>query len=331
MPHLLLLCSATPAMRERLERRFTVHDGRSGNDLSGRPGTGDLEAVLAAHAHEIEAVLTDGHLGVAPAVTDRLERLAIVSCYGVGYDNIDASALAKRGVVVTHTPDVLNDEVADTAVALLLAATRRIVHHDRYVRDGRWRAEGAPPLTRGLSGKTVGMVGFGRIGQTIARRLETFGCRIVYHARSPRDVAFTHFPDLVTMANESDVLVVITPGGAATHHLVGREALDALGPEGTLVNVARGTVVDEAALVAALAEGRLGAAALDVFEREPHVPRRLLGMENVVLAPHVGSATVETRRAMGDLAVDNLLDFAAKGTVRTRVPESHGIARTGDA
>ena len=326
MTDLLLISGTTKPVRERLEGRFSVHEGPLGKDLSGKTGAGDIEAVLKEHGESIEAVFTDGHLGVPARVVERLPRLKIISCYGVGYDNIDAEAAAARGIVVTHTPDVLNDEVANTAIALLLATTRRIVQYDRYVREGRWEAEGAPPLTRGLRGKTVGMVGFGRIGQTIAEKLAVFGANVVYHARSDKGVANRYYPDLEEMARDADVLVVITPGGPETRHLVSRAVIDALGPEGTLVNVARGTVVDEAALVEALEAGRLGAAGLDVFEEEPKVPDALKRMDNVVLAPHVGSATVETRAAMGDLAVDNLVDFFDSGTVRTPVPECRDIA-----
>ena len=328
MTDLLLISSTTKPMRERLDARFTVHEGQTGKDLSGKPGGGDLDRVLAGHGEAIEAVFTDGHLGVPAKVVDALPNLKIVSCYGVGYDNIDAKAAAERGIVVTHTPDVLNDEVANTAIALLLAATRRIVPYDRYVREGRWETEGAPPLTRGLSGKTVGMVGFGRIGQTIAEKLAVFGCTVVYHARSDKGLAQRYYADLEEMARDADVLVVITPGGPETRHLVSGAVIEALGPDGTLVNVARGTVVDEAAMVAALENGRLGAAGLDVFEREPKVPDALKRMDQVVLTPHVGSATVETRAAMGDLAVDNLVDFFDHGTVRTPVPECRKIAKT---
>ena len=327
MPELLLLSSVTPPMHEQLEASFTVHDGRSGTDLSGKPGDGDLDGALRDHGERIEAVFTDGHLGVAPDVLERLPDLKMISCYGVGYDNIDARACAERGIVVTHTPDVLNDEVANTAVALLLATDRRIVAYDRYIREGRWKSEGAPPLTRGLRAKTVGMVGFGRIGQTIAGKLEAFGADVVYHARSGKNVSQRFYGDLVEMARDSDILVVITPGGPATRHLVSRDVIEALGPEGTLVNVARGTVVDEAAMVEALGDGTLGAAGLDVFEREPDVPDALLALDNVVLTPHIGSATRETRAAMGQLAVDNAVEFFRDGTVRTPVPECREIAK----
>ena len=326
MTDLLLISGTTRPVRERLDARFTVHKGALGKDLTGKSEGESVDAILADRAEAIEAVFTDGHLGVPQAVVERLPNLRIISCYGVGYDNIDAQAAAARGIVVTHTPDVLNDEVANTAIALLLATTRRIVAYDRYIREGRWENEGGAPLTRGLRGKRVGMVGFGRIGQTIADKLAVFGCDVAYHARSNKGLENEYFADLVEMARASHVLIVITPGGPETRHLVSREVMEALGPEGTLVNVARGTVVDEEAMVELLRDGKLGAAGLDVFEREPKVPDALFEMENVVLAPHIGSATVETRAAMGDLAVDNLIDFFDHGTVRTPVPECRDIA-----
>ena len=321
MTEILLISSMTEPMRERLEEHFTVHDAREMDDVDG---------FLAENGERIEAAFTDGHLGVKPEIMDRLPNLKMITCYGVGYDNIDAEACAKRGIVVTHTPDVLNDEVANTAIALLLATDRRIVAYDRYIREGRWEKEGGPPLTRGLRDKVVGMVGFGRIGQTIADKLAVFGATVVYHARSDKGLPRRYYGDLEAMARDADILVVITPGGSETRHLVSKAVIEALGPEGTLVNVARGTVVDEDAMVDALVEGRLGAAGLDVFDAEPHVPERLFALDNVVLTPHVGSATRETRAAMGGLAVDNVVSFFRDGTVKTPVPECRDIAKTVD-
>jgi lactate dehydrogenase-like 2-hydroxyacid dehydrogenase len=281
----------------------------------------DRAAFLATRGAGIVAVVTDGHWGVPPEVMAALPDLRVISSYGVGYDAIDAAAAAARGILVAHTPDVLNDEVADTAILLWLAVSRRLLAADRWVRSGDWERKGAFPLTRTVQGRTVGILGMGRIGRTIARRAEAFGARILYHARSLKDVPHEYVPDLVAMARAADVLICITPGGAGTRHLVNAGVLEALGPEGILVNVARGSVVDEAALVAALEAGRLGGAGLDVFEAEPHVPEALRRMENVVLTPHVGSATVETRAAMGDLVCANLERFLADGTVLTPVPE----------
>jgi lactate dehydrogenase-like 2-hydroxyacid dehydrogenase len=243
---------------------------------------------------------------------------------GVGYDGVDVAAAKARGVKVTHTPDVLNDEVADTAIGLMLCAARQLPAADRYVRSGKW-LEGPMPLARKMSGARLGIVGMGRIGKTIAGRALAFGMSIAYTARSAKaDVPYRYEPDIVALARESDFLVVITPGGAGTRKLVNAEVLAALGNKGILVNVARGSVVDEAALVAALVSGTLGGAALDVFEDEPRVPQALIDLPHVVLAPHIGSATRETRQAMADLAMNNLRAHFAGKPVLTMVPELRG-------
>ena len=319
MPDLLVVSRAmTPLMRQILEPHFTIHA------LFEQP---DREAWLNAHGAKIDMVLTDGHWGLRPEVGRHLPNLRMVSCFGVGYDNIDATALAARGIVVTHTPDVLNAEVANTAILLWLATARRLVRDDRFVREGRWK-DGSAPLTHSVDGRRVGILGLGRIGLELARRLAVFDGEIAYHSRNERtDVPYRYYPRLVDMAQDVDVLFCMTPGGEATRHLVNGDVIDALGPDGILINVARGSVVDEAALVAALQDGRLGGAGLDVFEAEPQVPETLFGMENVTLLPHVGSATVETRRAMGDLACRNLVLFLTEGRVVSPVPECRDIAR----
>ncbi|MCL4123350.1 UNVERIFIED_CONTAM: hypothetical protein GTU68_015556 [Idotea baltica] len=250
-----------------------------------------------------------------------LPNLKIVSSYGVGYDAIDANAAAERGIIVTHTPNVLNDEVANTALLLWFAVSRRLVPNDAYVRAGRWENEGSTPLTHSVQGRTVGIVGLGRIGQAIADRLAVFDSTVVYHSRSDKNVSYRYYADLAEMAADSDVLICITPGGAATKHLISEQVIDALGPDGILVNVSRGSVVDETAMIKALREGRLGGAGLDVFEQEPKVPTELYTMDNVVLQPHVGSATHETRQAMGDLTCDNLSQWLKDSTTVTPVPE----------
>lgn len=305
-PGLLLVGGITDAMRARLERDFTLH-------------AAPLDPV--AQPDGIVAILTNGHHGVPTDLMAALPALRVISCFGVGYDAIDATEAARRGILVSHTPDVLNAEVANTAILLWMAVARKLVALDTYVRAGRWARDGHPPLTRSVQGKTVGIVGLGRIGQAIADRLAVFDAEILYHTRSPRDVAYEYVADLRAMATRSDCLIVITPGGPATRHLVDAPVLDALGPQGILVNVARGTVVDEAALVKALQDARLGGAGLDVFEAEPQVPEALFAMDNVVLQPHVGSATVETRAAMGKLTCDNLFQFLKDGRVLTPVPE----------
>ncbi len=278
-------------------------------------------AALAEHGASIEYAMLAGHVPITAEVLDQMPNLRILSNFGVGYDAIDTQAAIARNVMVTHTPDVLNDEVANTAILLMLAVARNLIQDEAYVRAGRWASEGPAALSRSVKGLTVGIVGFGRIGQAIAEKLTVFGTRTVYHARSDKGVAYPYYANLLDMAQDSDILIVITPGGAETQHLINAQVIDALGPNGILVNVARGSVVDETALIAALQEGRLGAAGLDVFENEPQVPDALIAMTNVTLLPHVGSATVETRQAMGDLAVDNLLSFHSTGKAVTPVPE----------
>jgi hydroxypyruvate reductase 2 len=244
---------------------------------------------------------------VSASLIDACPKLEIISSFGVGVDSIDVAHAKKRGVIVCNTPDVLNDDVANLAVALLIATTRKIVAYDRYVREGRWVMEGSPPLTRSIRGQRIGIVGLGRIGRVIAEKLQVFHCDVAYYARHKRDDApYPYYADLAALARDSLALIVIVPGGAATEKLVDRKVIDALGAKGILINVSRGSVVDEPALVAALQDGRLGGAGLDVFVDEPNVPEALFTMENVVLQPHQGSATVETRRAMGDLVLANL-------------------------
>jgi lactate dehydrogenase-like 2-hydroxyacid dehydrogenase len=259
---------------------------------------------------------------VTEALMARLPALEIVANFGVGYDSVDAEAAGRRGVVVTNTPGVLDDEVADLTVGLLLATIRQIPQAERHLREGKWPAGGFP-LTATLRDRTLGIVGMGRIGRAIARRLEGFGRPIAYHSRRPvADVPYTHYPELVALARDVDALIVIVPGGLETDRMINAEVLAALGPKGVLINVARGSVVDEPALVKALEDGTIAAAGLDVFANEPHVPEALIGMDNVVLLPHVASATHVTRNAMGQLVVDNLLAWAAGKPVLTPVPET---------
>ena len=313
MSDLLLISGATPRMMDRLTAEFTVHDIQT---------IDDMPTFLAEHGPKITAVATDGHLGVRADIMDGLPNLKIIGVYGVGYDGVDTKTAAERGIVVTHTPNVLNAEVANTTLMLMLATYRQLRFNEDWVRSGNWKTKGNAPLSRSPDNRTIGILGMGRIGQMIAERLQVFNPTILYHTRTAKDVPYTHVPNLVDMAEQADVLVVITPGGAATHHLVNADVLNALGPDGLLINVARGSVVDEDALVAALADGRLGMAGLDVFDAEPHVPEALLTMDNVVLQPHVGSGTIETRQAMGDLVCDNLSQYLKDGTTLTSVPET---------
>ncbi len=280
-----------------MERDFTVHKLWQARDRA---------ALIAEVGGRVRALQTSGSHGADAKLMDALPKLEIIAHFGVGVDSVDLDAARQRGVIVTNTPDVLNECVADLAMGLTVATLRRISLGDRFVRAGSW-LKGGLPLAQKVGGKTMGILGYGRIGKAIAKRAEAFGMRIVYHGRKPQaDVTHKYYAKLVDMARDCDVLMVICPGGAATQRIVNAEVLKALGPEGTLINVARGSVVDEAALVKALADGSLGAAGLDVFESEPKVPDALLAMDQVVLQPHVGSATHATRKAMGDLTVDNL-------------------------
>lgn len=283
----------------------------------------NLDAHYTVHhmpAPGIRVVLTGGAEGIDAATIDQLPDLELIVVCAVGYDKVDVTYARSRGIAVTNTPDVLTDDTADLAIALMFATYRRVAHYDRYVRAGDWVAKGPPPLARKLSGQRIGILGLGRIGRAIARRCEPFAGEIAYHSRRPVEGApYRYAADAHALAGSVDILVVATPGGTETAGLVDAAMLDALGPRGTLINIARGSVVDEPALVAALAEGRLGAAGLDVFAGEPHVPAALLAMDNVVLLPHQGSATVETRAAMAALALANIAAFHAGKPLPTPV------------
>ena len=278
-------------------------------------------AAFAAVAPRIRAIAASGESKVGADLLAQLPALEIVSVMGVGYDGIDVAAAKARGVMVTHTPGVLNDDVADLAIALMLGWARQIARADRYVRAGQWSG-GPLPLGRKVSGARLGLVGMGRIGQAIAQRAAAFGMSIAYTARSAKpELPHRYLPSAAALAAESDYLVVITPGGAGTRKLIDAAVLRALGPQGCVVNVARGSVIDEAALVAALQDGGIAGAALDVFEDEPNVPQALREMDHVLLTPHIGSATAQTRRAMADLAYANL-DARLNGRAPpTPVPE----------
>ncbi|WP_405069666.1 2-hydroxyacid dehydrogenase [Kribbella sp. NBC_01510] len=286
----------------------------------------DPDAVLAARRDEIVAVATGGGRIDGPFL-DRLPAVRIVASFGVGYDRIDANAAAERGVVVTNTPGVLDDEVADTALGLLLMAVRELPQAERYLRAGKWQ-DGPYPLTRAtMHGRRMGILGLGRIGQAIADRVTPFGISVAYHNRRRKDVGYRYYPTLVEMARDVDILMIVIPGGDSTRHLVDAEVLQALGPDGILINVSRGSVVDEQALVDALRTNTILSAGLDVFEHEPKVHPDLLTLPNAVLLPHVGSATMPTRTAMGNLVVDNLRNWLAHGTPLTPVPESAELVR----
>lgn len=311
MTDLFTISPMTPTLRAKLSD-FTIHQV---HDME------DPVAWLAENGAGIHYVLTDGHYGIAPEYLAGLPDLKVVSSNGVGYDAIDTDAAVARNVIVTHTPTVLNAEVATTALMLLIACYRNFRSEVANATSGTWATDGNLPLSRSADNRTIGILGLGRIGMEIARKLAPFDPTILYHTRTKRDVPFAYYDDLTAMARDADVLICIAPGGASTHHLVNADVMDALGPDGVLINVGRGSVVDEAALVTALQAGKLGAAGLDVFENEPHIPQALRDMANVVLTPHIGSATVETRDAMAQLAVDNIAQHIKDGTVISPVPE----------
>ncbi len=303
-PDILLIGSPMAYVIERLEAAFTVH--RMPAEAAGFNAFADMRGIAMA----------GGPLRIDGDFMERLPKLEIVSNFGVGYDAIDAHAAAERGIVVTNTPDVLTEEVADIAVGLLLCVVRQLPQAERHLRAGKWLA-GAYPLTATLRGRRIGILGLGRIGKAVALRLEAFGVTIAYHGRNRQpDVPYRYYPSLMAMAEDVDTLVSVAPGGASTRHLIGAEVLKALGPEGIVVNVGRGSVVDERALIEALGSGTILSAGLDVFEDEPRVPAELIAMDHIVLLPHVGSASHHTREAMGQLQVDNLVSwFAGKGPV----------------
>jgi lactate dehydrogenase-like 2-hydroxyacid dehydrogenase len=283
----------------------------------------DQDAFIASIAPRVRAIAAvAGHGPVDGALMARFPKLEIVSSFGVGYDHIDAKWAGQHGVIVTNTPDVLNEEVADTALGLLLATVRHLPQAEKYLRAGNWPKHGDYQLTPSLRDRTVGIVGMGRIGKAIARRLDAMKVPVVYHSRRPADVPYKHYPNILDMARDVTVMIVITPGGAATKNLVNADVLKSLGPEGILINVARGSVVDEAALIKALKDKTILSAGLDVFANEPKVPQELIDMEHVVLLPHVGSASHATRRAMDELVANNIISwFAGKGAL-TPVPET---------
>ena len=295
------LISMAPLMQKHMDQiaeDFTIH--------KLPPAGAERDALLAKLGPNLRFLQTTGSHGADAKLINALPKLEIIACMGVGVDAVDLALAKKKGIAVTNTPDVLNDDVADLAIALMLMTARRLALSDRYVRDGRW-LKGGQPLAVKASGKKLGILGLGRIGKAIAKRAAAFDMDISYFGRKKQDgVTYRYYPDLVQMARDVDFLVVICPGGAETKGIVNKAVIEALGPKGILVNVARGSVVDEPALVKALQEGKLGGAGLDVFADEPNAPKELFGMDQVVLAPHVGSATTETRTAMNDLVVANL-------------------------
>ena len=314
-PDLLLISAIYPPAMAQLDADYTVHRYWESADKAG---------LLARLAPTCEAAATSGGVGITADIARALPRLGMLSCFGVGYDGVDIAACKAAGIKVSNTPDVLNECVADTAWMLILATVRRTVFNDKFVRSGQW-LKGNAPLTDKVWGETLGIVGLGRIGKAIARRAEGFGMKVVYHGRQRQaDVALDYYADLAEMAQVARVLLVITPGGKGTENIVNARVLEALGKKGYLINVSRGTTVDDDALIKALAAGDIAGAGLDVFVDEPRVPEAYLKFDNVVLQPHVGSGTVATRTAMGQLVVDNLAAWFAKKPLLTEVPETRG-------
>jgi hydroxypyruvate reductase len=310
-PEVLTASKLSPLYLPQLEAAYTVHDCLHETD----------PAAFATVAPRIRAIAASGESKVPASLIEQLPALELIAVMGVGYDGVDVAAAKARGAKVTHTPNVLNDDVADLAIGLMLCASRQLPAADRFVRAGHW-PQGNMPLARKMSGARLGIVGMGRIGQAIAQRALAFNMSVAYTARSQKPaLPYRYFPSALALAAAVDFLVVITPGGAATRHMIDATVLKALGPKGFLVNVARGSVVDEQALIEAIESGAIAGAGLDVFENEPQVPQRLLDLHKVVLTPHIGSATHATRQAMADLAAGNLAAHFAGLALLTPVPE----------
>ncbi|MDP2412104.1 MAG: 2-hydroxyacid dehydrogenase [Pseudolabrys sp.] len=314
-PDVLLVGARKPVIVRGLDPNVTLHHWLE---------VKDKDAFVKEYGEKIRAMAVAYTADkVDAAFMQRFPKLEQISSFGVGYDHIDAKWAGAHGIIVTNTPDVLNEEVADTALGLLLCTVREFPQADRYVRAGKWMKAQYPLSKATLRNRTVGMVGMGRIGKAIARRLEAFGVPVVYHSRNPQDgVAYKYYPKLVDMARDVDTLMIIVPGGASTQNMINAEVLKALGSDGIVINMARGSVIDEAALIEALKNRTIYSAGLDVFMKEPEVPAELLAMDNIVLFPHLGSSSEVTRAAMDQLVVDNILAWAAGKPPLTPVPET---------
>ena len=310
-PDIIVTAPLPPFLYDPLKVSYRCHDYHQAADKA---------ALLAAEGEKIRGLVQGGGTITPIELLDRLPKLEIISVFGVGYDGVPVAYCKERGLKVTHTPDVLTDDVADVALGLILMTGRGFVRSNRFVHAGEWEKRG-PELTIKLSGRRVGILGLGRIGKAFAQRVAAMGMKVAYTGRKPQDVPYEYVRDLKTLATAVDFLVVACPGGDATRNIVNAEVLAALGKKGTLINIARGSIVDEPALVAALEAGTIKGAGLDVFADEPHIPAALMKMDQVVLLPHVGSATRETRQAMGDLCRANLDAWFADKKVLTLIPE----------
>ncbi|MBE3639805.1 2-hydroxyacid dehydrogenase [Mangrovicoccus algicola] len=321
-PDVMVLHAQRPEAMAQLEQAYTLHRW----DLAA-----DRDAFLAEHGPKCRAAATNGHAPMTAAMLEAMPALELVACSSAGFDGFDTAAMAARGVRLTNSSPALCDDVADTAILLMLAARRGMVAGDAWVRSGDWAAKGPMPLMRATSGKVLGIVGMGTIGKAIARRAEAMGMQVRYWNRRPKDVPWEYVADLTELARQSDTLVAIVAGGEGTAGLISRGVLEALGPEGLFVNVSRGSVVDEAAMIDCLGTGRLGHAALDVYASEPDPDPRLTSLANTTLYPHHASGTVETRNAMAQLVVDNLAALFAGQALLTEVDLSGYLPQPAEA
>jgi hydroxypyruvate reductase len=309
-PEIIITAKGHAGTMATLQSEFNTHL------LADAP---DRASFLKQHSSAVRGLATFGPMPVDGKLMDALPKLEIISNFGVGVDAINLDDAKKRKIIVTNTPDVLNECVADTALALVMNTVRKFPQSERYLRAGNWASRGPYPLTTSLGGKTLGILGLGRIGEAIAKRAAACGMKIRYHNRNRKDVPYPYDPDPATLAKNADVLIVVTPASAETNRIINEKVLQALGPEGYVVNIARGSVVDEPVLLRYLQEKKIAGAGLDVYADEPRVPPEFFTLENAVLFPHVGSATVETRKAMGDLQIENLRRHFAGKPVVTRV------------
>ena len=314
-PDVLLVGNEKPVIVGGLDPKVTLHRLIAAKDK---------EAFLSSLADKVRALaVAYTNERISPEFMQRFPKLEMIATFGVGYDHIDAKWAGAHGITVTNTPEVLNEEVADTALGLLLCTVREFPQADRYLRAGKWPSAPYPLTKATLRDRTIGMVGMGRIGKAIARRLDAFNVPVVYHSRNPaRDVSYKYYPKLVDMARDVDTLLAIVPGGPTTQNMINKEVLEALGKNGILINMARGSVVDEPALIEALQKRTIFSAGLDVFAQEPQVPKELIAMDNIVLFPHLGSASVFTRAAMDQMVVDNILAWATGKPPLSPVPET---------
>lgn len=308
-PEILVITEIPQPMIDSLEQHFVVH----------KYWQPDAQALLHNHAHSIRGALTRAAKGISTALIEQLPALEAISGFGVGVDATDLETCRRRGITVSNTPNVLNECVADTGLALMLAVTRKICEADRFAKAGQWEHAVFPGAWK-MSGKRCGIVGMGNIGHEVAQRAAAFNMPIHYFSpKAARNSHWQRHQTITDLARAVDFLVLALPGGAKTHHVINRDVLEALGPEGILVNIARGSVVDTDALIAVLQEGKLRGAGLDVFENEPHIPRPLRDLQNVVLLPHIASNTAETRQAMADLTINNLVNYFETGKLLTPV------------